>query len=289
MRWNSERAIKAIDCPDNKLRSFDQKLRLKVKSVGSTVLQESSDPFYPPPAVYTGERFGIEYLYSEVGSNAPSLGTNIDLEIEEGLDDDDDLAAGPDDDFNLDPEMNIAVTSFKADCEETQPDTGLHQLIDFKSIEGWDKVAALVASLLEIKNSSISTHDAEKIVRCYEELSQYDKKPISYGRTIKSPRGRFGRSKNEGGHVGMDAMKRCFVSAGSPSMPPSKSRVVEVICVNLCNTITSPQTSPNYISRYAKILQRYNQIKYAVSQNPIIMENTGLTLFQINETTLAKW
>ena len=143
--------------------------------------------------------------------------------------------------------------------------------------------------LVNIKSLSISTHDAEKIIQVFDKMSPYDKKPNSYGRLIHSPKGHFGRSKNEGGHVGLDAMKRCFVSAGSPSMSPSKSRVVEAICVNLFNTIISPQKTQSYVSRFSLILQRNHLIKIAVSQNPIIMEKSGLVLFQINETTLSKW
>ena len=120
-------------------------------------------------------------------------------------------------------------------------------------------------------------------------MSPYDKKPISYGRLFHSPKGRFGRSQNQGEHVGVDAMKRCFVSVGMPSIPPSKSRVVEAICVYLFNTITSPQKTPSYVSRFSLILQQYHLIKIAVSQNPIIMEKSGLVLYQINETTLSKW
>lgn len=287
VRWNRERP------PGSTLHSFDQKLLLKENSLRSTVLHQSTQPAYHAPAAYTGELFGIDYLYSEIKSSV-TLGSNIEIEIEEGLVDDDTLVA-PDEESSLDPELDVAVTSFmettlQVDSHDTQSDIDAeNQFVDFKSIEGWDKVATLVALLVEIKGTSISTCDAENIVSSYEQLSPYDKKPISYGRVIRSPRGRFGRTKNAGGHVGVDAMKRCFVSAGCPSLPPSKSRVVEAICVHLFNTIASPQKAPNYISRYGQILQRYNQMKYAVSQSPVITEKTGLALFQINETTLSKW
>lgn len=290
VRWNSQRAIAALDSPDSTIRSFDPKLRLKLKSLHSAVLDKSTDTDYHPPAAYTGELFGIEYLYSEIGLNV-TLGANIDLEIEEGLDIEDTMAT-TEEEGSLDSEMDVAANSFlQANSEDTHSDSGEveTQFVDIKSIDGWDKVAQLVVLLAAINSPAISTLDAEKIVQCYDNLSPYDKKPISYGRTIKSPKGRFGRSKNQGGHVGVDAMKRCFLSAGCPSLPPSKSRVVEAICVHLFNTISSPQKTPNYVSRYALILQRYNLIKYAVAQSPIILEKTGLVLFQINETTVSKW
>lgn len=95
------------------------------------------------------------------------------------------------------------------------------------------------------------------------------------------------------GHLGQEATKRCFVSGGSPSLPPSKSRVVEAICVQLMNEITSPTRKSNkdseYVSRYGRVVQRYNEIKHYVSQSTVLMERTGITLFQINESTLSTW
>jgi hypothetical protein len=91
VRWNSQREIVALGSSDSTIRSFDPKLRLKLKSLHSTVLDKSTDTNYHPPAAYTGKLFGIEYLYLEIGSNV-TLGYNIDLEIEEGLDIEDTLA-----------------------------------------------------------------------------------------------------------------------------------------------------------------------------------------------------
>jgi hypothetical protein len=69
--------------------------------------------------------------------------------------------------------------------------------------------------------------------------------------------------------------------------------VVEAICVQLMNEITSPIRKSNkdseYVSRYGRVVQRYNEIKYYVSQSTILMEKTGITLFQINESTLSTW
>ncbi|KZS01500.1 Uncharacterized protein APZ42_001824, partial [Daphnia magna] len=100
-------------------------------------------------------------------------------------------------------------------------------------------------------------------------------------------------SRYKSGHLGQEATKRCFVSGGSPSLPPSKSRVVEAICVQLMNEITSPTRKSNkdseYVSRYGRIVLRYNEIKHYVSQSTILMERTGITLFQINESTLSTW
>ena len=52
-------------------------------------------PHYRPPAEYTGELFGVEYLYSQIGATLPS-DANIDsacdnADLDEGFQDDDQL------------------------------------------------------------------------------------------------------------------------------------------------------------------------------------------------------
>lgn len=108
----------ALGSSDSTIRSFDPKLRLKLKSLHSAVLHKSTDTNCHPPAAYTGELFGIEYLYLEIGSNV-TLGYNIDLEIEEGLDIEDTLAT-TEEEGCLNSEMDVATNSFlQANSEDT--------------------------------------------------------------------------------------------------------------------------------------------------------------------------
>ena len=109
--------------------------------------------------------------------------------------------------------------------------------------------------LLESSSLAFSNKDAETFIQMYENLSDYDKKPLTFTKAVKRDQGRFCKSKNPSGHAGQEAMKRCFITAGAPSHSPRKSRVVEVICTRLSILITSPQKAP-YISRYAKIVQK---------------------------------
>lgn len=89
--WNSQRSIAAIDSAE-------------AKSVHLIINLDLNSSVYVRPycwinlltynvistAAYTEELFGIEYIYSEMGSNL-TLRVNIDIEIEEGLNDDDDF------------------------------------------------------------------------------------------------------------------------------------------------------------------------------------------------------
>lgn len=104
---------------------------------------------------------------------------------------------------------------------------------------------------------------------------------------------------------------RCFLSAGSPASFPSKSRVVEAICLKLCDRYTQPRRERSggktrHISRYSpigfistpqlespfrwkQILTAYNEVRRRLLNSQALLEGTNLMLFSINETTLLHW
>lgn len=63
---------------------------------------------------------------------------------------------------------------------------------------------------------------------------------------------------------------------------------MEAICTSL-SILIPPGDKTLYVSRYAKLLQRYNLIKKQVMGCPIILERTGLSLYPLNEKRLSKW
>ena len=290
-RWNAARSSAAF-IGNNRLRSFNVQAQDKLHRLSTEILGEPIDPPFSPPAPYTGELFGIEYLYQEVGAASPAL-DEIDAEIDSGFDSDYTIEEASSSHFDdkEDKELNLACDAFAADpnaAHEKEDDVAT----DWRSIPGWEKVDALAAALIDSTDGlAVSQTDAEKIVGLYQQLSDFDKRPLIYERQLKpSGAGRFARSKEDtgGSHVGVDAMKRCFLSAGTPSLPPSKSRVVEAICTRLSITITSSDKNP-HVSRCAKMIQRYNIIRTCVMDCPVIVDSTGIALFSINETTLTKW
>ena len=133
----------------------------------------------------------------------------------------------------------------------------------------------------------------EKIRELYIALDEYDKKPLVYKSVIRKPaRGRYCARKREG-HVGIVTMKRCFLSGASPALSPSKSRIVEALCIHLSNDITSAKTTTkdgnrSFDSRWKLIVKEYNSIRARLF-NSALLENTDLTLYNINETTLRLW
>ena len=84
------------------------------------------------------------------------------------------------------------------------------------------------------------------------------------------------------------------MSAGSPAASPAKSRVVEAICIHLCDTIASHQRksrqrSIRYTSRWDRILSKYNSIRSRVLNSASVLEGTTLALYPINKATLLRW
>jgi hypothetical protein len=116
----------------------------------------------------------------------------------------------------------------------------------------------------------------------YNDLSDFDKIPLKYSRLLKPSRGRFGPSKNNNGHVGQETMRRF------QSLLPTKSRIVEAICLRLSLEIKSPDKHL-LISRYGKIVNRYNQIRMRIMDCPSVLEKTGFSLFPFNETRVNLW
>lgn len=91
-------------------------------------------------------------------------------------------------------------------------------------------------TLIEIKGLSVTNSQAREIKKLYDDMLPFDKKPVTFSpRPLKPPRGRFARSKYRVGNVGVDHVRRCFLSAGTPSCSPGKSRLVEAICLHLCD------------------------------------------------------
>lgn len=81
------------------------------------------------------------------------------------------------------------------------------------------------------------------------------------------------------------------MSAGSPALPPSRSWVVEAICIRLTDAITQPRLNApgGYASRWKLVLSAYNQIRGRLHNSQLLSEQTDLALYSLNETTLTKW
>ena len=100
-RWNASRSAEALSSSSSELRTFDTRLQEKVNKLhpslfGDTRLQEKVNKLHPslfgeevlpncqPPAKYTGELIGVEYLFHETGVKF-EWGEDLDQQIDEGF------------------------------------------------------------------------------------------------------------------------------------------------------------------------------------------------------------
>lgn len=82
------------------------------------------------------------------------------------------------------------------------------EALDSQGIPGWDRVDHLARALLNLTGLCVSNSEAEEIRRLFDNLMEFDKRPIQFQpRSYKPSRGQFGRSKSTA-NVSVDAMKR---------------------------------------------------------------------------------
>ena len=87
-RWNSARATAAIQSSkDDPLRTFNVCLQDRVNALNQEIHRKAVFPLYTPPSTYTGELFGVEYLYDQAGLQMCPMGENMNKEIDEGFED----------------------------------------------------------------------------------------------------------------------------------------------------------------------------------------------------------
>ncbi len=80
-----------------------------------------------------------------------------------------------------------------------------------RGIPGWDKVDRLAAELVSQHASgySVPTPEVDRIVKLWNDLEEYDKRPLTYKSVVRRPSsGRFARSKHRSEHVGVEAVGR---------------------------------------------------------------------------------
>lgn len=71
MRWNTSRAAEATGSETIGIRTFNNRLQEMLNKYSKLVRGTSILPQYQPPRQYTGEKIGVEYLYSQTGQVLP--------------------------------------------------------------------------------------------------------------------------------------------------------------------------------------------------------------------------
>ena len=293
-RWNiarKEEVSSRDKQTDLTVRTFDLELAAKFdalhhKVLGRRVLCKD------PPSASTKELVGIEYLFEqcELKFDENFIDNNMDDGVDSGLEDEYEQAVEDDVAHPDGPPLDV-VSDPEEDAEQAADNS-----VDAKGIPCWHKVDNLARALIQQEGISITDREAQNIIDLYEELPPFDKRPMVFAAVrMKPASGRFARKKRSSGHCGEVAMKRCFTTGGSPSLSPSKSRLVEAVCIHLCSkhlgstTVSLPENNRKYQSRWKSVLGDYNRLRARLFNSTLLMEKTAITLFNINETTLLRW
>lgn len=300
-RWNALRTDPLIGSPMSKVRSFDFELTgrfndLHAKIFGTPFNEKSR------PNKHTGEAIGVEFLFKQ--TNQSFTDTYVDDNTDDGcfLEDDDNDNEIQDDSIFDDGDQNQLegrlIMEEVPDDDDENDDEGIgpeNSSIDSKGIPGLHKVDRLARALMRMKGISLTEEQTKTITALYDDLEEFDKKPVQYQAVQrKAPKGRFA-SRKKSCVPGIVQMKRCFFAGAFPALSPSRSRLVEAICIYLCEDIPSASTKQNidgsrtYHSRWRLILKLYNTLRARLFNSKMLLDETNLTLFNINETTLRLW
>lgn len=198
-RWNGARASAALEkAPKgylSYLKSFDISTQDKLNTLSSEIFGEPMDPNFRKPAVYTGELFGVEYLYSETNEPLSKLTANMD-NVEEGSQGVSFKETQPYLEEDVDPELDFAFEAFAHPeqesandiQEENSTDSDDDESPDHQGKPGWDKVCNLANALVNADPTlPVSDSEAKSIIDLYHDLSDYDKRAIQFNRFRKHP------------------------------------------------------------------------------------------------------
>lgn len=236
MRWNESRSHSSLlQGQQQTLRTFDSELQAKLNDLSQSVLGMDIFPGYRPPAKYTGELLGVQYLYHQTGQLLLLEGDEAEKEIDEGFGDVEECT--PESQLpESECQEDLGTFSLPTEEDENESDEqvilsihtqyspsliilliqddlevdGTDVAVDYVGIPGWNKVDALAEALVELRGLSVTSTEIDKIKCLYDNLSDYDKAPLTYeARQRKAMPGRFARSKgNRSGHVAQEAVKR---------------------------------------------------------------------------------
>ena len=69
------------------LRTFDTRLQNQVNHLSQVIYHKDIVPDFTPPAEYTGEHLGVQYLYKQSGENLCMPSEDLEKQIDEGFED----------------------------------------------------------------------------------------------------------------------------------------------------------------------------------------------------------
>ena len=288
-RWNTARIdsveVKSLET----LRTFDVEL-ISVYNKGHERTYHRPFNKRQVPNQPTSEAIGVEYLFRQTNQVLDSSDEAIERNV---IDDDSGECVEEEFEENDVPIALPGEDQIPGDDQQPLDEATIETFTatDRKSIPGWDKVDLLAQALLKLKGISVLDSEANNVITLYQNLEEYDKKPLTYKAVSNEPVSGSFQQKKRGGHYDVVKMKRAFLGGKARIMKPSKSRITEALCIHLCQRFTAPatKTDDRSRSRWATIVSEYMKVRARLLCSSKVLANTGLELVVINETSLKEW
>ncbi|XP_030216065.1 uncharacterized protein LOC115546731 [Gadus morhua] len=328
VRWNEDRAASAAQEGRPLLRTYSGPLQHSLDQLSQRVLGSSLVRDYTKPREYTGELIGIEYLYSQTGRvlqdvsldpDVPDAGpppTEEDDELAEGRHELEDLTLHVPGEFTAprtDPRSGQPADapapepSRPTDPPEPAPRSPgrsspepQQTAEDYRGPDdqpGYLAVVRLATALVGLRHEqALSEGRVDELIGLYEALSPFDRARVVYPPRYTDGAARGGRfmaaKPGRTSIPGVESLRRCLVGQTSgPASSPSTSRLVEAVCVQLCNlypTGTRVQGGARG-TRWDSALLRYRHIRELVLGHQRLMARAPVQLFELNARTLSLW
>ena len=169
----------------------------QVNQLSQSVLGEAVFPNFRQPSQFTGEHFGVRYLYNQTGRNFTATADQLDTQIDEGFGDVDELEESSSVVTTMDQDEHLVTVAPPADLESDEDEViivaysiiSYHKLITcmlwfvmiiqrahvqqdeavenvddeavvYRGIPGWEKVDRLAKVLLDLKGLCVTNAQA---------------------------------------------------------------------------------------------------------------------------------
>ncbi|XP_039599300.1 uncharacterized protein LOC120522416 [Polypterus senegalus] len=325
-RWNEDRAAQAVEGADRDMVCYSGQLQHSTNELSEIVYHRKLVVDYTRPAKYTGELIGIQYLFSQTGRvleevmgrdpDAPD-GTDTDdddsvdegFQEVEGLEEEalDNTVFGLEEDFAQQPLSSVrsqshpaigASQSGPADQETSPGDEAtqsrshkLHSL-GTDTDPGYQHVVNLALSLVKLRHHAyVTQQQVADIVTLWERLPEGDKAPVRFPPRYQERlvQGRFRRKHSQTIVTpGVESLRWCM--GGQATQMPNISRLVEAVCVELSRIHPEGTTICGVrVNRWAAVMRDYICIRENILTNSVLLAQTRIQLFPLNQRTLAQW
>ncbi|MEQ2189554.1 hypothetical protein GOODEAATRI_026422, partial [Goodea atripinnis] len=273
--WNQDRAIAAVTSKPSSLLTYAGDMTQCINNNSLKVLGREYVPNFTPPAKYTGELLGVDYLLSQTGK--PLKAVPDSEETDELLEDVDASVDEEDEGFVEQEALDLLG-------------------VDESGIPGLDRVDRLAEYLVDLRNKTsltLNNQEVSSIVALWQNLQDYDKQRVIFAarHLNRLNTGRFRSPKKRKEFTpGVESVKRHALTTTAPSAQwPDCCRLVETIFVRLCVLHRSPKKrGTGTVSRWDLILQDYIKIRQLIL-NGAVMQQTNLQLVDVSYTTLVQW